>query len=529
MTETPLVLPLDGANQALVDNVHPSGWENPSPAAVYHWLVVGGGTAGLTGAIVAAELGARVAVIEKHLLGGERLLSGSVPSQTLLRAARAWREARRAGEYGVRAIPTAGDFAAAMERMRRLRADLSSGDSAWRLRELGIDLFIGTARFTAIDALEVDGRTLRFRRALLATGARPRLPEVPGLAEIGCLTTDALFTLTELPRRLAVVGDGARACELAQAFARFGSQVTLLYSGPELLPEEDAECAAIVRKALEADGVRCVGEARLLALDKPARSKVLHFEVGDNRHQLPVDELLVAWGRQANVEGLGLDAAGIACGSAGLTVDARLRTSNPRVFACGEVVSGSSSSHAVAAQARLATRNALLDRKEEFRADSVPACVYTQPELARVGPTAAELERRGVRFRTVDVPMASVDRARLEGAPEGLLRLQVRQRSGLLIGASLVGDLASETIAALALARERGIGLERLADAVLPYPSYAEMLRQAGSAWRGARVGKWKKRLLALRFRRQEKSALRDIAKRAPAALAAPPNAEPSA
>ena len=231
MPDAPLVLPLDAHNQRLVDNVHPASWENPVPAGVYHLVVLGAGTAGLVAAVGAAGLGARVAIVEKHLMGGDCLNSGCVPSKAVLRAARAFRDLRHAAEFGVRATPEGSDFAAAMERMRRLRAEISGNDSVWRLRDLGIDVFLGEGRFAGADTLEVAGSRLRFRRALVATGARPAVPDLPGLADVGFLTSETIFQLTDLPRRLAVIGGGPIGCELAQAFARFGSQVTLLVRG----------------------------------------------------------------------------------------------------------------------------------------------------------------------------------------------------------------------------------------------------------------------------------------------------------
>jgi len=513
MIDVPLVLPLDGNNQVLVDNVHPADWTNPAPAAVYHLAVVGGGTAGLTAAIAAAELGARVALVERHLLGGERLNSGCVPAQAVLRAARAWKEARRAGEFGLDPAPRSGDFATAMQRMRRLRAELSSSDSVWRLRDLGIDVFIGAARFAGPDALDVDGTALRFRRALIATGTRWAPPTLPGLVELGALSTESVFALTDLPRRLAVLGDGARACELAQAFARFGSQVSLLLEGDRLLPAEEPEGVAVLQQALEADGVRVQARARLLEVQKPARSKVLHFEVDEHRHQLSVDEILAIGTRLPNVELLGLEAAGVAFGRDGVVVDDRLRTTNPRIYACGDVASGALSVQAAGAQARLAVDNALLDRRRSASSRRFPTCVHSQPELARVGATAAQLEQAGVRFRTLELPVSTLDRARLDGVPDGLLRLHYRKGSDRILGATLVSEHAGETIGELALALEQSIGLARLAEAIRPYPTHSELIRRAGEAWRATRLTAWRKRLLALRFRHQEKGALRAIAR----------------
>ncbi len=271
----------------------------------------------------------------------------------------------------------------------------------------------------AADALEVAGATLRFRRALVATGARPAVPDLPGLADVGFLTSETVFQLTDLPRRLAVIGGGPIGCELAQAFARFGSQVTLLVRGAHLLPREEEDCAAIVHQAVEADGVRIVAHCRFLGVQRPQRSKVVHFELDGNQHQLPVDEILVATGRAANVQGLGLETAGVAFSPRGVEVDERLRTTNPRIFACGDVASAQRFTHLADAQARIVIQNALFGGKKKVSDLVVPRCTYTSPELAQVGLRDGELRERRIRFETITVPLAENDRARLDGARRG--------------------------------------------------------------------------------------------------------------
>ncbi len=527
MPEAPLVLPLDTHNQHLVDNVHPAAWENPSPAESYHLVVLGAGTAGLVAAVGAAGLGARVAIVEKHLLGGDCLNSGCVPSKAMLRAARAFREARRGAEFGVRPVLEGNDFAAAMERMRRLRAEISAHDSAWRLRDLGIDLFLGEGRFVAADALAVAGATLRFRRALIATGGRPAVPDLPGLAELGHLTSDTVFSLTELPRRLAVVGGGPIGCELAQAFARFGSQVTLLVRGDHLLPREEEECAAAVQRALEADGVRVIARCRLQSVQRPQRSKVVHFELEGNLHQLPVDEILVATGRAANVQGLGLENAAVAFSPRGVEVDDRLQTSNPRIFACGDVASPQRYTHLADAQARIVLRNALFGGKQKASALVVPRCTFTSPEIAQVGRQEAELRAHKVRFETIVVPLAENDRARLDGATEGLLRLHYRKGSDRILGATLVSEHAGETIGELVVAIQHGVGLAALAETIHPYPTQGEVVKRAADAWRRTKLTKWTRRLFAFHFRRQEKQERRRRARLQGAAGAGTASAAP--
>jgi len=511
MPDNPLVLPLDAHNQRLVDNVHPSSWENPAPATVYHLVVLGAGTAGLVAAAGAAGLGARVAIVEKRLLGGDCLNTGCVPSKAVLRAARAFRDSRHAAEFGVRAPPEGGDFAVAMERMRRLRAELSGNDSASRFRDLGVDVFLGEGRFCAPDVLDVGGRRLRFRRAVVATGARSAVPDLPGLAEVGFLASETVFALTELPRRLAILGGGPLGCELAQAFARFGSQVTQLRRGVHLLPREEEECTAVVERALEADGVRLVAHCRLLGVQRQQRSKVLTFEVDDHQHQLAVDEILVATGRTANVHGLGLENAGVAFSPRGVLVDDQLRTTNRRIFACGDVASDRRFTHVADAQARIVIQNALFGGRKKTSALVVPSCTYTSPEIAQVGLHAAELRQRRIRFETLTVPLAENDRARLDGAAEGLLRLHYRKGTGRILGATLVSEHAGETIGELVVAIQHGVGLAQLAETIHPYPTQAEVVKRAADAWRRRKLTPWTRRLLAFYFRRQERKERRRL------------------
>src|SRR5437870_4066684 len=293
MPETPLVQPDDVHNQLLVSNVHPPDWANPQPAARYNLVVVGAGTAGLVSAAGAAGLGARVALVEREFMGGDCLNVGCVPSKALIRAARAAAFVRDAHDYGVEAPASAWvNFPAVMERMRRLRAALSPNDSAARYRGLGVDVFFGEARFTGPDAVEVGGRVLRFRRAVIATGARAARPDIPGLAEAGFLTNETVFTLTELPPRLAVICARPPGCELAQAFARFGARVALLGNRPQIMPREDPDAARIVEKQMQRDGVNLVLGCKVVRVTREGAEKVLHLECGGQPAEVRADAIL---------------------------------------------------------------------------------------------------------------------------------------------------------------------------------------------------------------------------------------------
>ena len=506
MTPPPVVEPRDEHNQALVENVHPPGWVNPAPAGRYNLVVIGAGTAGLVSAIGAAGLGARVALIERDLMGGDCLNVGCVPSKALLRAARAAADVRNAADFGVRVPPGAHvDFPAVMARMRRLRARISRSDSARRYRDLGVDVYLGSARFAGPDAVEVGGQTLRFAKAVIATGARAAVPEIAGLAEVGYLTNESVFTLTELPRRLAVIGAGPIGCELAQAFARFGAEVWLVEQDARVLPKEDRDVALHVQRALERDGVRLVLASRIERTERSAGIPVLHVQAGAERRAVAVDRILVGVGRAPNVEGLGLDRAGVAWDPrAGVTVDDRLRTSNRRIFAAGDVCSAYKFTHNSDFQARLVIQNALFLGRARASALTIPWCTYTDPEVAHVGLGEDEARLRGVAIRTFVQPLEEVDRALLDGETDGFVRIHVRLGTDRIVGATIVARHAGEMLPELTVAVAHGIGLGRLARTIHCYPTQAEAIRRLGDAYNRTRLTPMVMRLFGawLRFAR---------------------------
>jgi pyruvate/2-oxoglutarate dehydrogenase complex dihydrolipoamide dehydrogenase (E3) component len=482
--ERPLVVPDDVYNQALVRNVHPLDWANPVPAGRYNLVVLGAGTAGLVSAVGAASLGARVAIIERHLLGGDCLNYGCVPSKALIRAARAAAAAGGAADLGVRpGGRPAIDFADVMSRLRAVRADISHHDSAARLAGLGIDVFFGQARFASPETLEVDGRTLRFSRAVIATGARAAVPPIPGLADAGYLTNESVFSLTARPARLAVIGGGPIGCELAQAFRRLGSEVTLISDSPTLLPREDPDAEAILQRVFEREGVRLVLDATVARVERRTGSmetQVVVTRAGVDT-TIAADELLVAVGRAPNVEGLDLDRAGVSAGQAGVQVDDRLRTTNRRIFAAGDVASPFKFTHAADAMARIALQNALFFGRKQASALVIPWATYTDPEIAHVGLSARDAgDRAGA--RTLTIPLADVDRARVDGESEGFARVHVDAR-GRILGATLVSAHAGDLIGEMSLAMTAGLGLGTLSKTIHPYPTRAEVWKKLGDAW----------------------------------------------
>jgi pyruvate/2-oxoglutarate dehydrogenase complex dihydrolipoamide dehydrogenase (E3) component len=496
------VEPLDEHNHELLANVHPGDYANPVPADRYHLVVIGAGTAGLVSAAAAAGLGARVALVESRLMGGDCLNYGCVPSKAVIRAARGWHAAKRGAElFGAPPPSDGGDFTRVMRRMRRLRAEISHHDSVQRFTDLGIDVFLGRGSFLAPDTAAVGDARLRFRRAIVATGGRPSTLPIPGLDESGFLTNETLFTLERRPERLGVIGAGPIGCELAQAFVRLGCQVTLFDVAPQVLVREDPDAAAIVQRSLAADGIDLRLAARIAEVERRDSETRVRFGHDGGDHEQRFDELLVAVGRTANVEELGLDAAGVAVSTEGIEVDDRLRTSNRRVYAVGDVASRYKFTHVADALARIAVQNALFFGRKKASRLVVPWCTYTQPEIAHVGLYRDAAREQGYEVETMTLPLSDVDRAILDGSTEGFLRLYLERGKDRILGATLVADNAGDILGELCLAVTHGIGLGKISSTIHPYPTQAEVVKKAGDAWMRGRLTPRVARLLQLFFR----------------------------
>ena len=486
----PLVLPDDEDNRRLLGQVHPPGRENPRPAGRYNLVAVGGGTAGLVSAAGAAGLGARVALIERHLLGGDCLNVGCVPSKSLIGAARAATSARRAGALGVRVGAVEVDFPAVMARMRRLRAGLAPNDGVERFTGLGVDVYIGNGTFTSPSTIEVDGRRLQFSRAVITTGARAAAPPIPGLEETGYLTNETVFWLTDLPRRLIVIGAGPIGCEMAQAFRSFGAEVTVVHDAPHALPREDAEAAAVIERHMARDGVRLVNGARVLGAERRGGDVVVRYEVAGTTSEVVGDRILVGVGRAPNLDGLGLEAAGVRHEPGGIVVDDHLRTTNPRIYAAGDVASRFQFTHTADALARIVVQNALFGTfgRKKASALTVPWCTYTTPEVAHVGLSEHDATAHGIEVTTLTVPLREVDRAVLDGEDDGFLRVHLKKGSDRIVGATLVATHAGDMISELTLAMTAGIGLGAIAGTIHPYPTQAEVIKKAADAYNRTRL-----------------------------------------
>jgi pyruvate/2-oxoglutarate dehydrogenase complex dihydrolipoamide dehydrogenase (E3) component len=488
--QSQLILPDDQYNRKLLANVHPAGWRNPTPQSRYNLVVIGGGSAGLVAAVGAAGLGAKVALIERHLLGGDCLNVGCVPSKSIIRSAKVVGELARGPALGIR-MPASieVDFATIMERMRRVRADISEHDSAARFQSLGIDLFLGNGTFSGEDTILVGDAVLRFRKAVIATGSRPSVPPIPGLAEAGYLTNETVFELTSLPRRLAVIGGGAIGAELAQAFRRFGSEVTILDVAPRLLGREDADAAEVVRAAFAAEGIGLALGAAIERVEVVPGSKRIHYRQNGQADSVDVDTILVAAGRAPNVESLNLEQAGIAHDKKGVQVDETLRTTNSRVYAAGDIATRFQFTHTADATARLVLQNALFPGPKKKVSDLiVPWSTYTDPEVAHVGLYDHEAEAAGMRVDTFTQSIAATDRGRADGDEDGFVKVHVKRGNDRILGATIVARHAGELISEITVAMAGGVGLRQLATVIHPYPTQAEAIKKVADAYNRTRL-----------------------------------------
>ncbi len=491
--------PLDAHDESLLKEVRPADWQNP-PGGSYDAVIIGGGSAGLVCASICAGLGARTALVEKGLLGGDCLNTGCVPSKGLLHAARQVATARRA-HWKDDDGPGLPDAQAALEQMRRLRAKIAPHDSAAGLRAKGVDVYFGSARFAGESRFAVGEALLDFRRAFLASGARPVVPRIPGLEQPTVYTSDSFFTLEDLPRRLLVLGGGPIGCELAQAAARLGSTVCLVEAGDRLLPRDEEEAAGILQRQLRADGVELRLACTLRAWITGEEGCRAELEQAGETDSWRADGLLLAVGRRPNTEALDCPAGAVELGQRGeILVDARMRSSNRRVYAIGDVVGGPQFTHAGDAMARAVVRNAFFGGRVDHRRLPIPWCTYTQPEAAGIGAGLGELRRRDRKAGEIRIPFDGLDRAILDRG-QGYLKV-IHDGKGRVRGLRIVADHAGELLAAAALLVSRKEKLSRLSGLVLPYPTLGEAFRRAGDQWMRARLKPGIARLLRAWIRR---------------------------
>lgn len=483
--------PRDEHNEALEANVHPPDWPNPTSTKPYHLVVIGAGTAGLVTAAGAAGLGARVALIERELMGGDCLNVGCVPSKGVIRAARVAATVRDAKPFGVN-VPddVSFDFAKAMERMRRLRTQISPNDSAQRFSDMGIDVYFGQGKFADNDTVTVTRRDgavseLKFRKAVIATGARASAPPIPGLDSVDYLTNENLFSLTELPRTFGIIGSGPIGSEMAQTFARFGSDVFLFERDDHILTREDTEAAAVVQRQFERDGVRLMLNSKDMTI-KPNGDGKICVTVTQNGvpNETVVDQLLVAVGRAPNTEGLNLEAVHVKYDQPGVEVNDHMQTTNPRIYAAGDICSKHKFTHAADFQARIVIQNALFAvgpfGKKKASNFIIPWATYTSPEIAHVGMYERDARDAGVEIDTYTQRLADVDRAILEGQDDGFVKVHTRKGTDEIVGATIVAENAGDLISEITVAMTNKLGLSKIGGTIHPYPTQAEAIRRLG-------------------------------------------------
>lgn len=471
-------------------NLHPDAWVNPPTGKPYDLVVIGAGPAGLAAAELASELGARVALVERHLLGGTCFNTGCVPSKTLIRTAKVYADMRNAARYGAKAPEKIEvDFAAAMDRVRRVRSHLSGVGSVRELTAQGIDVFFGNVRFSGADTLTVNQQPLRFHKALITTGARAHIPEVPGLKEAGFLTNASVFNLTTLPPRLLVIGGGSLGCELAQAFRWLGSRVTIVQDKPLFLEREERDAAQTLSDAFARDGIEVRLNTHAVEVRLTNGEKQIDLVSDDYHSTVTVDAILTGVGRLPNVQGLELESAGVSYHEVtGIEVDDQLRTSNPRIYAAGDVCLEQQYTDIASASARIAVRNALLKGRERLSKLIVPWCTYTDPEIAHVGMYVREANLRGIPVKTFTVPMHEIDRAVTDGEQDGFVKIHIRDGSDTILGATIVASRAGDLINEVTLAMVAGIGLRTLSNVIHAYPTRGEAIREAAKAYNRTRI-----------------------------------------
>jgi pyruvate/2-oxoglutarate dehydrogenase complex dihydrolipoamide dehydrogenase (E3) component len=503
------VLPRDEHNLDLIRQTHPPDWKNPTPQGKYDLVAIGGGTAGIIAALGTAGLGGRSALIERHLLGGDCLNYGCVPSKALIRAARAAYESLRIADCGLRievseqstirnlqSAMAPQSFTQAMQRMRRLRAQISHHDSAQRFASLGVDVFLGSAKFTGPQSLEVGGQRLEFKRCVIATGARAAKADIQGIDQVGYLTNETLFSLTELPQRLIVVGGGPIGCEMAQTFRRFGSHVELVHRGRRLLPKDDPAAAEVIQKQFSREGMALHLVAKPVRCEQAADGKRLVIDVAGGQQSLVADAILVAVGRAANVEGLGLEEAGIKYSPRGVEVNDFLRTSNPRIYAAGDIAGHYQFTHAADAMARACIQNAFFFGRKRLSRMVMPWCTYTDPEVAHVGLTADAAAKQGIAIDSYPEELRRVDRAVLDGEEEGFAVVHCRRGTGKVVGATIVARHAGEMIGEVSLLMTAGLSLGTLAGTIHAYPTQVEVLKRIADQYNKTRLTPLVARLL---------------------------------
>ncbi len=499
------ISPMDEYNQQLLANVHPPDWANPKSVDCYDLVVIGAGTAGLVTAKGAAglDIGLKVAMIEKNLMGGDCLNVGCVPSKCLIRSSRVVANMKESLPYGVQPPETIEvDFPKVMARMRQVRTKISPVDSAVAAKKAGVDVFFGEASFENENTIIVNGQTLKFKKAVIASGARAVRPKIEGIEEVGYLTNENVFSLTALPKRLAVIGGGPIGCELAQAFHRLGSEVILFHKGSHLLDKEDSDAAEIVQQAFVKEGIHLVLNCQLQGIKQSVEGKMISFKGNGGQESIVVDEILAGAGRQPNVESLRLEAAGVEYDPRkGVKVNDNLQTTNSKIYAAGDICMNWKFTHAADAAARIVIKNTLFSPfglgKSKLSDLVMPWVTYTDPEIAHVGMYESEAQAKGIDCNTIKINFDEVDRALADGETGGFLKILHQKGSDEILGATIVAPHGGEMISEITTAMIGKMGLSKLATVIHPYPTQASAIKQAADTYRRTLLTKRTKKLLS--------------------------------
>ena len=481
-------------NDTLINYAAPRDWQNPTPTERYNLVIIGGGSAGLVAASGAAQLGAKVALVEKNILGGDCLNVGCVPSKALIHAAKTMGTIRKGHQHGITVGDVKVDFGKVMEHVWQSRAAIAPHDSAERFQKMGVDVYFGTAKFTDTHCIDVDGVKLEFKKALIATGSRPLEIPIPGLADTGFITNETIWNLTELPASLAVIGGGPIGAELAQSFQRLGTDVTLIDLAPHILPREDADAAEVVQQALIEDGVTLALGAKTELVYADGNMKKLDVIVDGEKRTIAVEEILLAVGRTPNVDKLNLEVAGVEYTRRGLTVNDYLQTSNPDIYGAGDVASKYQFTHVAGHSAAIVIQNALfsdfipLAPKRKISDLIIPWATYTEPEIAHVGMYAADAEAQGIEVTTYRAEMSGNDRAIADAELDGFVKIHTKKGTDKILGATIVGAGASEMLNEITVAMKYDLGLGKLMSVIHPYPTKAEAIFKAASEYSKTRL-----------------------------------------
>ncbi|MEP7208377.1 MAG: mercuric reductase [Casimicrobiaceae bacterium] len=458
-------------------------------------VVIGGGSGGLVVAAGGATLGAKVALVEKDRLGGDCLWTGCVPSKALIKSARVAHEMREAARWGLTGADPEPDIAKVMAHVADVIAAIAPHDSPERFRGLGIDVILEAGKFVGPDAFEVGGRTLTASHFVLATGSRPAVPPLPGLEQVPYLTNENVFDLRQPVPSLAVIGGGPIGCELAQSFRRLGSEVTVIDVAKQLLPKEDPDLVAVVAQRLRDEGVTVLLDAKVGAVEGSAGALRLTAEGAQGTRAVNASHVLVATGRAPNLDHLGLEAAQVKTEKGRLVMDDRLRTTNPRIYAVGDIAGPLQFTHMAEHQAGIVLRQTLFKMFWARPSSVVPWCTFTDPELARVGLSETEAREKNIDHAVHRFSLADNDRAQADGATEGFAKL-ITGKSGKILGVAIVGSHAGELIAEYALAMQNDLSASALSNTIHPYPTLSQTNRRVADEQRKAGLTPWRRKLL---------------------------------